>query len=57
MAQYKVESDRLEGFKVGDIVTESDFAEGVNVDALVEGGFISPNKAKTAAPAAEPAKD
>lgn len=57
MAQYKVESERLEGFKAGDVVTESDFAEGVNIDALIEGGFISPNKTKTAAPAAETAKD
>lgn len=57
MAQYKVESELLDGFKVGDVVNESDFAEGINIDALIEGGFISPNKTKTAAPTAEPVKD
>lgn len=42
MAQYKIESDRLDGFAVGAVVDESAFAEGTNVAALVEGGFISP---------------
>lgn len=42
MTQYKIESDRLEGFSVGAVVEESAFAEGTNVAALVEGGFISP---------------
>lgn len=42
MAQYKIESDRLEGFSVGAVVDESAFAGGTNVAALVEGGFISP---------------
>lgn len=49
MAQYKVESALLDGFNVGDVVSESDFAEGINVDALVEGGFLSVAKSKTAA--------
>ena len=49
MTSYKVESALLDGFTVGDVVTESDFAEGVNVDALVEGGFLSVNKSKTVA--------
>ena len=42
MAQYKIESDRLDGFTIGTVVDESAFTEGTNVAALVEGGFISP---------------
>lgn len=57
MAQYKVESPLLDGFAVGDTVTESDFAEGINVDALVDGGFLSPVKTKTAPAPAEPVKE
>lgn len=46
MAQYKIESPLLDGFTVGDLVSASDFAEGTNLDALVEGGFITLSKAK-----------
>lgn len=56
MAQYKVESPLLDGFKVGDVITESDLGEGINIDALIDGGFITPNKTKPA-PTAEQAKD
>lgn len=49
MAQYKVESELIDGHNVGDIVTEADFAEGINIDALVDGGFLSVTKSKTAA--------
>lgn len=56
MAQYKVESELLDGFKVGDVVSDSDFADGINIEALIDGGFISPNKTKTA-PTAEPVKE
>ncbi len=48
MAQYKVESELLDGFKVGDVVADSDFAEGINIDALIDGGFISAVKSKAA---------
>lgn len=41
MAQYKVENALLDGFKVGDTVSDSDFAEGINIEALIEGGFLS----------------
>lgn len=48
MAQYKVESPLVDGFAVGDTVSESDFAEGTNIEALVEGGFLSAtNKPKS----------
>jgi hypothetical protein len=61
VAQYKVESGLLDGFAVGDIVSESDFAEGTNVDALVEGGFLSatskPKSVLADKPQAEVAKD
>lgn len=49
MAQYKVESELLDGFTVGDVVSEKDFADGINIDALVEGGFLSTNKSKSSA--------
>jgi hypothetical protein len=61
MAQYKVESALLDGFALGDTVSESDFAEGINVDALIEGGFLSAtNKPKNTLadkPQVEVAKD
>lgn len=56
MAQYKVESPLLDGFKVGDVISASDFADGTNIDALLDGGFISINKSKASAPA-EPVKE
>ena len=53
MAQYKIESPLVDGHEVGDTVNETAFAEGVNIDALVEGGFISVvgSKSKTEAKA------
>ncbi len=47
MPQYKVESDRLEGFAVGAVIADSDLPEGTNVDALIAGGFISPAVKRT----------
>jgi hypothetical protein len=41
MNQYKIESDRIDGMAQGSIVSASDFAEGTNLDALIEGGFIT----------------
>lgn len=48
MSQYKIESDRLDGMALGSIVSASDFAEGINIQALIEGGFISPVTKRTA---------
>ena len=56
MAQYKIESPLVDGFKVGDIVDASNFADGINIDALLDGGFISTAKSKTATPT-EPVKE
>lgn len=41
MATYKVTSDRVEGKKRGDSLTDSDLA-GCNIAALVDGGHIEP---------------
>lgn len=57
MAQYKVENALLDGFKVGDVVSESDFAQGINIEALVEGGFLSVNGKIKSTPVAEPAAE
>jgi hypothetical protein len=61
MAQYKVESGLLEGFAVGDVVSETDFTEGINIEALVEGGFLSvtskPKNTLADKPQVEVAKD
>ncbi len=40
MAQYKVISDSVSGAEKGKVVTESDFPEGTNFEALVEGGHL-----------------
>jgi hypothetical protein len=45
MANYLVTSARLAGFKPGDVVTSDDL-DGVNIEALVEGGHISTQSAK-----------
>jgi hypothetical protein len=54
MAQYKVENALLDGFKVGDIVSESDFAQGINIEALIEGGFLSTQGKTKTTTVAEP---
>ena len=41
MNTYKVTTDNLSGHQAGDTVTEQDL-EGVNIDALIEGGHITP---------------
>ncbi len=41
MSSYKVISDNLSGHQAGDTVTAEDL-EGVNIDALIEGGHITP---------------
>lgn len=43
MASYKVTSDRVAGFALGEIITD---VEGLNVDALIEGGHVEPVAAK-----------
>lgn len=45
MTSYMVTSDRLSGFKRGDIVTDQDL-EGVDVEALVDGGHLSTQSTK-----------
>jgi hypothetical protein len=45
MANYVVTSDRLGGFKRGDTVTDKDL-EGVDVEALVDGGHLSTQSTK-----------
>lgn len=57
MAQYKVESELLDGFKVGDVISDSDFPEGTNIDALLDGGFITAKTNKPADKQTEAAKD
>ena len=57
MAQYKVENALLDGFKVGDIVSESDFAQGIHIEALIEGGFLSVNGKIKSTSVAEPATE
>jgi len=48
MANYLVTSTRLAGFKPGDVVTSTDL-DGVNIEALIEGGHISTQTAKKSA--------
>lgn len=48
MANYIVTSTRLAGFKPGDVVTSADL-DGVNIEALIEGGHISTQTAKKSA--------
>ncbi len=45
MNTYTVTSDRFAGFRRGDTVTDKDL-EGVDVEALVEGGHLSTQSAK-----------
>lgn len=45
MANYVVTSDRLGGFKRGDIVSDKDL-EGVDVEALVDAGHLSTQSTK-----------
>ena len=47
MAQYKLISDRLSIGTTGDIVDDKAL-EGLNVEALIEGGHIEPTAAKPA---------
>ncbi len=47
MAQYKLISDRLSVGTTGDIVDDKAL-EGLNVEALIEGGHIEPTAAKPA---------
>ena len=48
MANYLVISNRVAGFKPGDIVTDGDF-DGANIDALIEAGHISTQTVKKSA--------
>lgn len=41
MTKYQVISDRLDGKTFGDVVSETDLV-GANIDALVEGGHLTP---------------
>ncbi len=45
MTSYMVTSNKLAGFKIGDTVTDKDL-EGVNVEALVDGGHLSTQSTK-----------
>ena len=45
MTSYMVTSDRLNGFKRGDTVNDQDL-EGVDVEALVDGGHLSTQSTK-----------
>lgn len=45
MISYIVTSDRLSRFKRGDIVTDKDL-DGVDVEALIDGGHLSTQSAK-----------
>ena len=40
MANYKIISDMIPGKKPGDSITDDEL-DGINVDALIEGGHIS----------------
>lgn len=50
MAQYKVVSDLVSVAPQGKLVTEADFPEGTNFDALVEAGHLVPAKPEKALP-------
>jgi hypothetical protein len=41
MSKYTITSDRVAGYAVGDTVLDSEL-ESLNIDALIEGGHISP---------------
>jgi hypothetical protein len=41
MAKYQVTSHRLAGAAFGTVVSDSDL-DGANIDALVEGGHLTP---------------
>ena len=45
MNTFIVTSDKLGGFKRGDTVTDKDL-EGVNVEALIDGGHLSTQSTK-----------
>lgn len=47
MASYKVIADNLTDFPQGSSVTDEQL-EGLNVEALIEGGFITKNNSKKA---------
>ena len=48
MANYIVTSARLAGFKLGDIVTDSDL-DGSSIEALIEAGHLSTQTVKKSA--------
>jgi len=48
MATYIVTSDRLVGYKLGDIFVDGG-SNGVNIEALINGGHISPQNLKKSA--------
>ena len=48
MANYIVTSARLAGFKLGDIVTDSDL-DGSSIEALIESGNLSTHTVKKSA--------
>lgn len=52
MSTYKVTSDRLAGHDRGSTVTADDL-EGVNIDALVQGGHLAEQKTRKADKSAE----
>lgn len=41
MTQYKVTSDLVSGMDKGELVSEKDFAEGTNFEALVSAGHLA----------------
>jgi triosephosphate isomerase len=45
MATYKIISDRCSLGQIGDSITDDDLA-GINIDALIDGGFIATASAK-----------
>jgi len=48
MANYIVNSNRLDGLKRGDVITDKDL-EGVNIEHLLEAGHISTQVIKKSA--------
>lgn len=42
MATFKVVSAKVAGLEAGKTVSEADFPEGTNIDALVEAGHLDP---------------
>lgn len=45
MSEYKIKAENLTFGKPGETVTDKDL-EGVNIEALIEGGHIAATKAK-----------